>query len=394
MTALVFLFFATLIAGQLGGVSVAPGVTVYAHDALVAIIVTVFFVGKLMRRKPVVWGLLGPPIGAFIAVGLLSLLVNVGAFTSADLAQGSLYLVRWIVYALLYFVVLGSPLAGSLWLWELYLAGVGVAILGLVQYVWYPYLRNVYYLGWDPHLGRVFSTFLDPNFVGLFLLLTLFLGIALWKKYRRFRVLLIIGEGMSTVALLLTFSRSSYLALAISILLFIVISKLWRVGLVFLFLFFLLVFFLPKSGEGQRLDRIVSTFARVGNWQRSLALFSEAPIFGHGFNTLRAIQTQRGWVQEGDIVSRAAGGVDNSILFLGITTGVIGIFAYGWLLLQMIRLGLAIQNKDPLLGAIYVSSLVAVFVHSQFNNSLFYPWILVWMWIVSGVVSRLFTSDR
>ncbi len=392
MKILSILFFVSLIGGQLTGLMVAPGVTVYAHDFFAILIVTFFLAQRLQKKKRLVWGPLGPAIAAFIIVDILSLLVNINAFAPDALAQGSLYLVRWTIYALLSVVVLGSPLSGSLWLWGLYLAGVGVAAAGLVQYVWYPYLRNLYYLGWDPHLGRVFSTFLDPNFVGLFFILTLFLGVWLWKKFPRFHPLLVVGEGISALALLLTFSRSSYLTLIAGVLVFVGMTRQWKYALLFLGLFFAIVFLFPKEGEGQRLDRIVSSVARVGNWQRSVALFSEAPVLGHGFNTLRALQTARGPVQEEDIISRAAGGVDNSILFIGITAGIIGILIYGWLLLRMLQLGLSVGKKDSTLRTVFVATLAAVVVHSQLNNSLFYPWIMLWIWILVGVVCRTLTS--
>ena len=132
-----------------------------------------------------------------------------------------------------------------------------------------------------------------------------------------------------------------------------------------------------------RLDRAETALARIGNWQRGIELFSERPILGWGFNTLRWVQAQKDWTEEGETKSRAASGLDNSFLFLASTTGIFGFGAYIWLLISMISMG-----KKTSLGFVLIASITGVSAHSLFTNSLFYPWVMIWLWIVAGAVEK------
>ena len=116
----------------------------------------------------------------------------------------------------------------NFWLRGLYGVGIGFGILGLMQFFLYPDLRNLMYLGWDPHYYRLFSTLLDPNFVGIILVLTLILGCGLWKKKQK-NFFLMIGQLIGFVSLLLTYSRSSYVSFAMAVVCLAAWTKQWKV---------------------------------------------------------------------------------------------------------------------------------------------------------------------
>lgn len=353
------LFLGSLLLGQLGGISVYPGAVIYAHDIILFILLVFAVIQKKIRRYP----RLTRPIGMFIAAGVVSLLVNVHRFTPVQLAVASLYLVRWALYAGLYVLVLQDYVKRKVWLAGLYAVGVSFGILGLFQFSLYPDLRNLSYLGWDPHFYRLFSTFLDPNFAGLFLVLTLFLGMYFWKK-KNMRVWIIMGESIALVSLLLTYSRSSYLALIAGLVFGALRVKKWML-LFAVGAFIAGIVYLPKiPGSTLTLLRRDSTVARFDNWQHGAKLIGGAPIFGHGFNTLRFVTPF---------------GLDSSIEFITATTGFIGLAAYGYLLYCMIK------GKD----LIYQASFVALGIHSLFVNSAFYPWIMIWVWILTGEAEKV-----
>ena len=355
---LYLLLFVTLPLGQLGAIPIFAGVTIYAHDLALVLLL-------IFSRKKEFKGRLRYPIVFFIWTAVVSLLANAYRFPASEIIVSSLYLVRWMVYASIYFVIQGvSP---KFLLKGLYVFGVALSGLGIVQYFLYPYLRNLSYLGWDPHLFRVFSTLLDPNFAGLIFILTLFLGAK--QKYP------LITQGITLAAFFLTFSRSSYLAFLVGITLWLFATKKAKYIVAVVTIFLLVLVFLPKpDGEGVKLFRTVSTFARIGNWQRGLTLISQPRPFGHGFNTLRYEQRERGWVDDSEMISKAGAGLDNSLLFVLATTGILGFAAYIWLLWIQFKI------KSLLL----TTTLVAVIVHSMFSNSLFYPWVMVWMWILTA----------
>ncbi len=368
MTIFIVLFLASLLAGQLGGISLWPGVVVYVHDIFLILLIIVSM-PRFVRNTDVFRTKLIKPVAIFIAAAIVSLLINYWRFPLPELLTGSLYLVRWVLYGSLYVLVLQKYIAPELWLKGLYAVGVGLGLIGLIQFFMYPDLRNLMYLGWDPHYYRLFSTLLDPNFTGILLVFTLVLGFGIiTKKNRPF---VIAGQLVTFVALLLTYSRSSFIALACTIVVWAVIEKRWKLFIA-LIAFVLLIFIFPKiSGDTLKLTRIDSTIARVGNWEESIRLIVKAPIFGYGFDTLR-------YVRPADAVSKSAAGLDSSMLFIFATTGLVGLAAYIFLFASMIRL----SNRTG--GTVYVATVSALLVHSLFVNSMFYPWVMIWVWILTG----------
>lgn len=351
------LFFVSLLFGQLGGIPIAPGVVIYAHDVVLFVLLCVQFWNPKHFIKPK----LLRPIILFSAVGLVSLLFALFRFPLWQVAQGSLYLIRWMFYALAYVLVVQQPGRGDFFMRGLFFTGSTFSVLGIFQYVLYPNLRNLWYLGWDPHQYRLFSTFLDPNYAGLFIALTIFLGLLINKKLWPIQII-------NLFALYLTYSRGSYLAFTAGIVIWIVMHKQWKwfFGLV---LFVLLLLLPTPGGDTLKLTRMDSTIARIENWQESMTRFGQSPIIGHGFNTLR--------FTSGDPTSHAAGGVDNSILFLLVTSGIMGTASYIWLLWSM-------RSPSPL----YWAAMATTLVHCMFTNSLFYPWILLWWFIIAGTLQR------
>lgn len=371
---LVVLLLVSFFSGQLGAFTFVPGVTMYFHDIVVVFIIGYgIFSGAIQRAMTGSDSVrLVKPIAAFAGVAVLSLLVNATSTSPEILWKGSLYLLRWVAYAGVYFAVVGSSVSGLFLLRRLFFLGTALAAVGLLQFFLYPDLRNLMYLGWDPHYYRVFSTLFDPNFAGILFVLTLIAGETFLQKKRDIWVMG--GIGVNIFALLLTYSRSSYLALIAALGVWIFLQKKWKIGLTGLLIFFVAIVYLPRPGrEALSLDRFDSTVARLDNWSQSIQLMSQKPFFGFGFNVMPFLQ------QDTSFPSKAGAGIDNSFLFVGVTTGLVGLLAYCWLLWSMVRAGKR---------GFYLASLTAVIIHSLFNNSLFYSWIMVWLWLITVDTSR------
>ena len=393
MTLLTLLFFVSLLFGQLTGIVVAPGVTLYLHDVLLVTLLMVAGIRSITKpfRRPA----LLPAIAGFAGISLLSLVPAASKFAPAEVIQSAMYAVRWITYALLYVVVVQRVVPMGIWLWGLYGTGVGFAVLGLAQYVLYPSLANLSYLGWDPHYYRVFSTLLDPNFTGILLVFTLFLGAALLVMHKKTRWWLLIVQSTTMLALLLTYSRSSYVAFLAGVLVWIIMRRTWKLGIIGMAVFVFAVLLLPQHGlDVLRLTRLDSTMARIGNWKESLAIIGQSPLVGHGFNTLRFLREHRGETLDRVIISKAGAGMDSSLLFIGATTGLVGFGAYAWLWYKAVILAKRLRNKkNSVLRYAYLMTLVSLFMHSLFVNSAFYPWVMIWVWILVGVIEFIFDTS-
>lgn len=394
MKVLFILFFISLALGHLVAIPISLTAVLYLHDVLLILILLVSSVRLIVHRKNIFWPSLTKPILLFMSVGGISLLVNSSRFTQPELITSSLYLFRWVAYGVLYGVVVSGKLDPRFFVCGLYGAGLVITLLGIAQFFFYPDLRNLYYLGWDPHYQRLFSTLLDPNFSGLLFVLMFFHTSFVFSQKQNVWRFLCFAVIIS--ALLLTFSRSSYLAFAISLITFGILLKKLK-GIVFILVLFIgMILLLPKSGEGQNLIRTASSFARIENWKEGWGLFMNHPLFGNGFNTLRYVRmTTAQYVPSGEIItSRSLSGIDNSLLFVLATTGVVGFVAYAWIGKKMIILATKLKKEDFVIKSIYLSMLTAVFVHSLFTNSLFYPWVVIWLWVITGVVENMIRASR
>lgn len=365
-----------------------PEVNAYLLDLVVAGLGGFWFIWKLVRKSKFVLPPLAKPIFIFLIFAFLSLMINTPLLSGREVVVAGLYLARWIVYAGLYFVISdlvrqpGKQRTKTKNLITRLLIGAGSvsAIFGLWQYFFLPNTKFLKYLHWDPHYYRVIGTFLDPAFLGMIIVLTLILLIAhFWQEITKPKKLFIVPYSLFLIdylALALTYSRSSYLAYLVGMGTLAWVKKTPKFFMIILLMGILTLLVLPQpSGEGGKLERTYTIEARVKNWHQSLTIISDHPLLGVGFNAYRYAQRDYGFLVDDWQASHAGAGADSSLLFVLATTGILGFGAYLWLWGKTLK-------TDSL---VILASSTALLVHSFFNNSLFYPWIMVWMWALLGV---------
>ncbi len=367
----------SLLFGQVGALSPVPGVYIYVHDVVIGVILlSSFWQFRTAKKSNRTYGELSWPIGAFVGAAVFSILANANHLDTSVIVRSLLYIARWAYYASLYYVIArdGKPMR---WLTALYWTGVGFAIIGFFQFFLFPSLRSVTYLGWDPHYYRLFATLLDPNFMGIILVLTLFLARLVYEQIPK--SIYIANKIIVGLALILTFSRSSLLGLVAGFIVWATLEKRTKL-LAVAALFVVVAILIPKpGGDNLSFFRKDSTLARIVNWQQSLPLIMSAPLVGHGFYALPA----PGPVEPGT-VSRATATLDNSLLFVFATTGIVGLVSYLWLLLASESLLESMKKKHAEVRTVGLIVLAALIVHSFFVNSLFYAWTMIWFWVFLG----------
>jgi O-antigen ligase len=362
-------------------------INLYLTDILILGFVVTWLGRKLIKREKFIPPPLTKPILLFTFCCFLSLMINTPLLSGREVMVAGLYVVRWILYAGLYFVVFDLihksrtkiPNLKSQIPNLLIGAGLVSAIFGLLQYLFLPDTRFLEKYGWDPHLYRVIGTFLDPGFLGLILVFTLILlTLKLWPARK------LSWRGIAWVvvylALALTYSRASYMAYLVGMGTIAWFKKSPKFFLTLFFLGMVTIFLLPRpGGEGVKLERESTIQFRLINYGQSLAIVRDNPLFGVGFNAYRYAQGRHGFLTGEELKSSHAGaGGDSSLLFVLATTGIIGLAFYLWLWGKALWLG-----KTNILA---LATLFSALVHSFFINSLFYPWIMAWLWLVLGVV--------
>lgn len=410
LTVLFIVLFVVFPFGELLRFSLGNNIVVKPQDIIVAVLVGTWWFfpssiltkslkNQFLKEKHIL-----QPLLAFSCIGLFSLIVNSSWLKPNEFITSLLYLVRWITYSFLFFVIVYCDNRVKQKITFLLIAsGFCIVVAGFIQYFFFSSLKGLYYLGWDDHMYRMFSVFLDPNFTGAFFVLYfLFIGGKLYpllqrfsyKQFRKNKTELKPVIFMSSIlvftfiALCLTFSRSALLMLLVGCGTFLILIN--KKKLIVIMLLVLVAFALIASPnfyvENINLFRAASGKARLENYSSAIKIIQDHPLTGIGFNSYRYAKEAYGIPSEWtNAPSHADAGVDNSFLFVLVTTGIPGLCVYLWLWLVILKRALYLyRQKSNTMALVVFSSSVALFTSALFINSLFFPAFMLWMWILIG----------
>lgn len=314
----------------------------------------------------------------FICLCLLSLIFTPLNLNIIEKFISFSYSVRLALYVFLGYLIYSTNNLQKNISHLLIYSGVTLAVLGLLQLILFPDLEFLTINNWDPHYFRVVSTFLDPNFIGAFFVLTLLLIIQ-----REYRLKLLLFS-IVFIALLATFSRGAFLMFAVSFFSLSILTKSAKIGLLAIILTIILTLTFPLYNkiiaQPRNIDRAESAQFRLNSWQQGLRIFENSPLLGIGFNSYRYGLREYNLTNSQHLNSRGSASNDSSLLHIAATTGLIGLFSFILLLISIF----IYSWKDKIL----VSALVGLLVHSFFANSLFYPFILLWVILRLSIVQR------
>lgn len=407
--------------GELFRLPFGPETGALISDVFVPAYLITWLIPKLLAKSEFPKSVIFTPLLIFTGVGIISLLQALLFLKPTEVAVSSLYLVRFVQYALLAIVTLDiikNDRTGqsAKKIFQALTASVTlIALAGFIQLLVYPDLGKLEEYGWDPHINRLVSTWLDPNFVGglLAFMVSILLGIALYTKKTSHKVGLFILIAVLSTALFLTYSRSAYLALAAGILIIGVLKS--RKLLVFCLIAFLIGIAASPRAEQRVTDltHSISSFIfntaenpdatarlRIKSWQQTLELIQMRPIFGSGYNTLRYVKHNEGFVEDTEVHS--ASGSDSSLLTILATTGIAGLIPFLMIYYRIIKTAFTNwqQKKQPLppywkgysLGML--AATFSLLTHSLFVNSLLFAQIMIFFWIAVGLLESSKRTTR
>jgi glycosyltransferase involved in cell wall biosynthesis len=368
-----------MVFGQLTRLPLAASISIYGFEIIMALGICFWMVSWLFERRkfalePVWYALAGS-----LLVWGISLFVNADSLGEV-VWKASLYWWRYVLYAIWGYALYNLTNVG-LWRfpWQRVLVylGLGLTLFGWIQFLLMPDMRWLYDIGFDDHLNRMVGSLFDPSFLGLTVLLTMVAGFPLPLIKEPAKAVMLFG------ALLLTYSRSVYLLLIMAITMYSIKAR--RYGFLFLFVVFfgLGLLVLPKSeGEGVNLMRTYSLNSRAFSTLRGLEYFMDKPWFGMGFNAYKWVVTDNDLDRS---IPSLPSGPDNSAVLVLATTGIVGFIPfslYVFLLYRTLRRGWMRM------------SLFMILFHSMTNNSWFYPWIMVWIYLLLAASMDEVTVDK
>lgn len=383
-------FWVVMISMILGQLVRLPGGGVVS-DIVIPIYLGVFMVTqwrKLHLVPKYVWWWL-----VWLLWLLVGLLWSLDQLPLGGEMQSGLYWIRLVMYT-------GLMIPWAIWFredrqetwqraWNM-IVGTGLAIagLGFIQFVLVPDFSFMAQYGWDPHQGRLLSTWFDPNFVGGFLGLVLMLVVARLVLILQAKDVVWKHVGWLTgatawigLAVVLTYSRSALLATIIGLLaLTVLISR--KVLILTILVLSLVVLVSPRLQERIQgaLELDVTASLRIESWEQTLNDIADNPWIGIGYNTTRYQQL----IPES---LNSSSGRDSSLLTLWMTGGIIGLVGYlaliGYKLFEWVRR----FRQSPLLWERVMTSgamagWIVLLGHSWFVNSLFYPHIMIPLFIL------------
>jgi O-antigen ligase len=272
--------------------------------------------------------------------------------------------------------------------------GSTILMFGYAQFFLYPSLRNLYYLGWDEHLYRMFSSFLDPNFAGAFFVIFFLFSLSIALKFLQKKetlksTVVFFITVVDLIAVYLTYSRSALIMLIAAVVTYLIIQKRKKLIVAAIIALVAIVFFLPKSftTEGTNFLRFASSSERINSLQTGAKIFQQSPVFGVGFNAYRYAQHKNGMTNAYWEVTHSGAGTDNGFLFVLTTAGIVGLAAFAYLLFKVFALA-KVNLKNNIYAIVLFAGLVGLMLDGLFVNSLFYVLILEWIWILASLTEK------
>lgn len=313
------------------------------------------------------------PLLIFVLFNLTLILISIFSVSieapTYELVKIFSYLIRVDLYFLFgYFVfiflkegyvnigILKNDLVLNFWI---------VTFLNLLQLIFLPNLTELAIYGWDPHLGRLVGTFLDPNFLAFYLVTYFILN----KYFLKNNLIMYV----SIISVFLTLSRNGIITLLLVLLL---TSKLNFKKTIYSILFiFILLLSIPNLNSRFLgfVNEDDSSYQRVVSWSEGYRVLLFSGFEGVGFNNYRNSNYLNNLLSKDSLSRNSSTSVDSSFFHILITGGF-----YSLILSLIFFISLLYRKKIIYPNLVL---LVSLGFNSLFINSLFYPQISVMLFL-------------
>ncbi|MBI1862521.1 O-antigen ligase family protein [Candidatus Microgenomates bacterium] len=332
---MIYIIFFLFSLGSLGRISfLGQQVNIYLYEIVYALYLCVL-VAKHRTRPLSEHTNLYKYGGFFLLAAVTTFAVSAFSFSTQQNSVAILYLARLSAYILgfpyLLHHVKEKNMSGRVTR-ALLLYIILTTAASIVQYFYYPNLRNLEYLGWDPHQYRMFGTVFDTSTAAALYGVVLLFLIVLGKKYLK-PVIWVGSIVVFSVFGALTYSRGFYLSFVVTLIYFLVIKhKRFMSAFYVLLIFGLLLIIIPKPvGESANLGRMFTIQARAADYQKGIAIWNTNPVLGIGYNHLRYVKPGAG----ADTANHAGASLSSSFLIILVTMGIVGLMGFVVLLYKL-----------------------------------------------------------
>jgi O-antigen ligase len=311
-----------------------------------------------------------------VGILLVTFLLGIARVQAFPNFVSFLYLVRLVGYLLGFDIITDCVKNGFISKKLVQISIFLLGFFGMIQYFLYGNLRNLQYLGWDPHQSRVFGQFFDTSVAG-----AVYGLILVYMLFRRNLFMSKIVKWIYVICYallgLFTYSRGYLLSIvsAAGVQTLIIKNNIKLLGIVVLIILGFIVLAPKPFGEGVKLFRTSTIESRLVDYRVGLNLFLKNPLIGVGYNRIRYFKPPDTSLIRG--LSHAGASFHSSYLIVAVTSGVVGLGAFlywFWLTGRM--------SDFALVSGVFIS------VYSLFDNIILHPFVLFLWPILIGLTSR------
>jgi putative inorganic carbon (HCO3(-)) transporter len=322
----------------------------------------------------------------FVAMSLLSVLyaVNKGAVVSEAL--------RFLEYAFLFFLVL--TIADSNFIERglllFYIVMILACVFGIVQFV---FNLSSFTVGGAFGRGRVYSTFVNPNYWGAAVNLVIFFPIIyLIEGNKEYRVYNLVALGLFFINLILSFTRGAWLGFGLGLLLLCIIR--YRKVLLAFPAMLIAAFAIPFTRH-RLLSAVdlnnVGTSERLTLWKTGWIMFKEHfwTGVGNGNYLYRYAEYIKRFPEL--YLGRKQFSVHNSYIKMFAELGIFGGTIFILIYLMLVYLTYKVyreSRKYKLYALAFLAFWTAYLFQNFFNNLMFIPQLNVFVWIITAMLFK------
>ncbi|MCB9812787.1 MAG: hypothetical protein H6772_00120 [Pseudomonadales bacterium] len=391
---LLWIFIGLISLGQLQRIELSGifnGINFYLHDVFILVWLIAFFFNHFSKILGAIKNALKSYSNIintkyffekmFLSTLIVGILINIVKFQDY---VSLLYLLRLLNYigfaiSLKYLIKIKSITTTNL-RFKFFSFGIMIMSLGLLQIIFINDTRFLSILGWDDHFHRLISTIFDPGFTGIILVISHLYFLTLDTLVKNKSIKFLISFSF-LLAISLTFSRATYLALILGLMGIPILNKLIsheKINIVskeiimYIFIFIFMLIFIPKpGGEGVNLIRTSTVEARTSIAISQISNLSfQTLLVGNGLFSKQNSLVLKSVQNNNSIIPSHSRIPDNLFINILLSTGIIGVFCAIYLIIKYLTY---LIKVDLMLAIAFIVTLF----HSQFSNSLLQPFVLL-----------------
>ncbi len=347
-------------------------------ELLLVVFLLVIFANNLKnfeRIKPL--GKFNWPVLLFLAAGIISVIVS--PQTARALGHFKAYIFEPIMFFYALRLMNLKQADCILPIKMLFWSASALALFGVIQFFTLLNLPMKFW-GSGDEVRRIVSVFEHPNAFALYLgpLFVFFAALFVKKNFVVGRVWLFLGLVIQALALLLTFSRASWLGVAFALCVLVFSQFSWKkiipLGLVLICLFFILT---PVRERLMLTLHDPSGMARVDLSHAAVEKLKSSPILGNGLFGFRETLQEQNF--RGEILNYP----HNIILNFWLELGLLGLVSFTWIVASLFK-GF---KKQPTVYALAASSfLITLLVHGLLDTPYFRNDLAVLFWFIAAIL--------